>query len=130
VVAVPIHGKKIKQIQQNLTVAEPVPALCGWGGVYRAHVQAAAAAALSLLAARDPVVQDSTRYLGGLEALVALLTSESSRVAEAARWVAGGRWGEGEVGAGMGSLGEGVGSGGMGGETRVEGGGGAGGAYC
>jgi hypothetical protein len=31
------------------------------------------------------VVQDSTRYLGGLEALVALLTSESNRVAEAAR---------------------------------------------
>ena len=47
--------------------------------------QAAAAASLSLMAARDPVVQDSVRYLGGLDLLVALLVAPSARVAEAAR---------------------------------------------
>ncbi|GIL89985.1 hypothetical protein Vretimale_17956 [Volvox reticuliferus] len=49
-------------------------------------VQAAAAGALSLLAARDIVVQDSVRYLGGVDLLVDLLVSADSYTAEAARY--------------------------------------------
>jgi len=48
-------------------------------------MQAAAAAALCLLAARDAVVQDSVRYLGGIDLLVDLLASPRSSVAEVAR---------------------------------------------
>ncbi len=52
--------------------------------------QAAAAGALCLLAARDAVVQDSVRYLGGVDLLVDLLASERASLAEVARWVWGG----------------------------------------
>lgn len=45
-------------------------------------VQSAAASALSLLAARDVVIQDSVRYLGGVDSLVALLASSDSYLAE------------------------------------------------
>lgn len=48
-------------------------------------LQASAAASLALLAARDGVVQDSLRYLGGIPLLVHLLTSTQPHVAEAAR---------------------------------------------
>jgi hypothetical protein len=48
-------------------------------------LQASAAASLALLAARDSVVQDSLRYLGGIPLLVNLLTSTQPHVAEAAR---------------------------------------------
>lgn len=48
-------------------------------------MQASAAASLALLAARDGVVQDSLRYLGGIPLLVHLLTSTQPLVAEAAR---------------------------------------------
>jgi hypothetical protein len=54
-------------------------------------VQAASAAALSLLAARDPVVSDTLRYLGALPLLVELLNSPHLNVAEAARY-AGTAW--------------------------------------
>lgn len=47
--------------------------------------QASAAASLALLSARDGVVQDSLRYLGGIPLLVGLLTSTQPNVAEAAR---------------------------------------------
>ncbi|KAG2490283.1 hypothetical protein HYH03_011235 [Edaphochlamys debaryana] len=49
-------------------------------------VQAAAAGALSLLAARDIVVQDSARYLGGCDLLVDLLVTGDAYTAEAARY--------------------------------------------
>lgn len=49
-------------------------------------VQAASAAALSLLAARDPVVSDTLRYLGALPLLVELLNSPHLNVTEAARY--------------------------------------------
>ncbi|GLC34368.1 hypothetical protein PLESTB_000736600 [Pleodorina starrii] len=49
-------------------------------------VQAASAGALSLLAARDIVVQDSVRYLGGIDLLVDLLVSGDAYTAEAARY--------------------------------------------
>ncbi|KAI8471008.1 MAG: hypothetical protein J3K34DRAFT_520909 [Monoraphidium minutum] len=49
-------------------------------------LQAAAASALCLLAARDPVVQDSVRYLGGVDHLVGLLASPKDAVAEVARY--------------------------------------------
>ncbi|EFJ40754.1 hypothetical protein VOLCADRAFT_108020 [Volvox carteri f. nagariensis] len=49
-------------------------------------VQAAAAGALSLLSARDIVVQDSVRYLGGIDLLVDLLVSADAYTAEAARY--------------------------------------------
>ncbi len=48
--------------------------------------QTAAAAALSLLAARDLVVQDSVRYLGGLTHLIDLLASTDAFVSETARY--------------------------------------------
>mmetsp|Transcript_25551 Transcript_25551/g.55657 ORF Transcript_25551/g.55657 Transcript_25551/m.55657 type:complete len:586 (-) Transcript_25551:158-1915(-) len=48
--------------------------------------QTAAAAALSLLAARDVVIQDSVRYLGGIDLLVGLLASEDSYLSEVARY--------------------------------------------
>ncbi|KAL6749228.1 armadillo-type protein [Haematococcus lacustris] len=48
--------------------------------------QTAAAAALSLLAARDVVIQDSVRYLGGIELLVELLASPDTYLAEVARY--------------------------------------------
>ncbi|PNW72513.1 hypothetical protein CHLRE_16g687182v5 [Chlamydomonas reinhardtii] len=51
-----------------------------------ASVQAAAAGALSLLAARDIVVQDSVRYLGGVDLLVDLLVTADAYTAEAARY--------------------------------------------
>ncbi|KAG2434292.1 hypothetical protein HXX76_008016 [Chlamydomonas incerta] len=51
-----------------------------------AAVQAAAAGALSLLAARDIVVQDSVRYLGGIDLLVDLLVTADAYTAEAARY--------------------------------------------
>ncbi|PNH01380.1 hypothetical protein TSOC_012741, partial [Tetrabaena socialis] len=51
-----------------------------------ASVQAAAAGALSLLAARDVVVQDSVRYLGGVDLLVDLLVLGDAYTAEAARY--------------------------------------------
>ena len=47
--------------------------------------QTAAAAALSLLAARDIVIQDSVRYLGGIEFLVDLMASPDSYLSEVAR---------------------------------------------
>lgn len=47
--------------------------------------QTAAAAALSLLAARDMVIQDSVRYLGGIEFLVDLLASPDSYLSEVAK---------------------------------------------
>ncbi len=47
--------------------------------------QSAAAASLSLLAARDMVVQDSVRYLGGIEHLVDMVASGDAYVAEVAR---------------------------------------------
>jgi hypothetical protein len=49
-------------------------------------LQAASAAALSLLAARDPVVSDTLRYLGALPLLVELLNSPNLTVTEAARY--------------------------------------------
>eukprot|EP00798_Chlamydomonas_sp_ICE-L_P012446 gene12446-15650_t len=49
-------------------------------------VQAAAAAAISLLAARDMVVQDSVRLLGGVDLLVDLLASDDIYVSEVARY--------------------------------------------
>lgn len=51
-----------------------------------ALLQASAAASLALLAARDGVVQDSVRYLGGIPMLVQLLNSTHPNVAEAARY--------------------------------------------
>lgn len=48
-------------------------------------LQASSAAALSLLAARDPVVSDTLRYLGALPLLVDLLNSSHLTVTEAAR---------------------------------------------
>ncbi|KXZ43813.1 hypothetical protein GPECTOR_80g173 [Gonium pectorale] len=51
-----------------------------------ASVQAAAAGALSLLAARDIVVQDSVRYLGGVDLLVDLLVTGDAYTSEAARY--------------------------------------------
>ncbi|KAG2447415.1 hypothetical protein HYH02_007742 [Chlamydomonas schloesseri] len=51
-----------------------------------ASVQAAAAGALSLLAARDIVVQDSVRYLGGIDLVVDLLVTADAYTAEAARY--------------------------------------------
>ena len=45
-------------------------------------LQTAAAAALSLLADRDIVVQDSVRYLGGIDLLVELLASQDTYLAE------------------------------------------------
>jgi hypothetical protein len=48
-------------------------------------MQAAAAAALSLLAGRDAVVSDTLRYLGVLPLLVDLLNSPHASVTEAAR---------------------------------------------
>ncbi|GFR52021.1 hypothetical protein Agub_g14445 [Astrephomene gubernaculifera] len=51
-----------------------------------ASVQAAAAGALSLLAARDIVVQDSVRYLGGIDLLVDLMVTADAYTAEAARY--------------------------------------------
>jgi hypothetical protein len=50
-----------------------------------ATMQAASAAALSLLAARDPVVSDTLRYLGALPLLVDLLNSPHLNTTEAAR---------------------------------------------
>jgi hypothetical protein len=50
-------------------------------------MQAAAAGALCLLAAKDPVVQDSVRYLGGIELLVDMLAAPKTCVAKTARWV-------------------------------------------
>ncbi len=47
--------------------------------------QTAAAAALSLLASRDMVIQDSVRYLGGIELLVDLLASPDAYLSEVAR---------------------------------------------
>jgi len=44
--------------------------------------QTAAAASLSLLASRDIVVQDSIRYLGGIDLLVALLAADDTYLAE------------------------------------------------
>ncbi len=51
-----------------------------------ASAQTAAAAALSLLGARDAVVQDSVRYLGGLAHLVDLLASHDAYLSETARY--------------------------------------------
>lgn len=48
-------------------------------------MQAAAAASLALLCARDGIVQDSLRYLGALPLLVAMLNSHELNVAEAGR---------------------------------------------
>ncbi len=48
-------------------------------------LQRAAASALALLAAHDPVIQDSVRYLGGIDLLVALLAHGRSSVADVAR---------------------------------------------
>ncbi len=45
-------------------------------------LQTAAAAALSLVAGRDMVVQDSVRYLGGIDLLVDLLASDDVYLAE------------------------------------------------
>lgn len=61
-----------------------VPYLLCWA-VFRS-LQAASAAALSLLAARDPVVSDTLRYLGALPLLVELLNSPHLTVTEAARY--------------------------------------------
>lgn len=55
-------------------------------GDCEASVQAAAAGALSLLAARDIVIQDSVRYLGGIDLLVELLVSGDAYTSEAARY--------------------------------------------
>uniref|UniRef100_A0A7S0UYY4 SAM domain-containing protein n=1 Tax=Polytomella parva TaxID=51329 RepID=A0A7S0UYY4_9CHLO len=49
-------------------------------------VQAAAASGLSLLSSRDLVVQDSVRYLGGLDLLVDLLVTGDAYTAETARY--------------------------------------------
>ncbi len=69
-------------------------------------VQTAAAASLSLLAAQDIVIQDSVRYLGGLDLLVGLLASHDSYLAEvrgAAPGFGGGGMDQGQVdGSGMG----------------------------
>mmetsp|Transcript_27752 Transcript_27752/g.70743 ORF Transcript_27752/g.70743 Transcript_27752/m.70743 type:complete len:579 (-) Transcript_27752:845-2581(-) len=51
-----------------------------------ATAQTASAAALSLLAARDMVIQDSVRYLGGIDHLVDLLASRDAYLAEVARY--------------------------------------------
>jgi len=48
-------------------------------------MQAAAASAVCLLAARDPIIQDSVRYLGGIELLVDLLVAPRASVAKVAR---------------------------------------------
>lgn len=48
-------------------------------------LQVAAAAALSLLSAHDPVIQDSIRYLGGIAHLVAMMASPDPAVVEVAR---------------------------------------------
>eukprot|EP00775_Hariotina_reticulata_P009012 gene9012-9185_t len=48
-------------------------------------MQASAAASLALLSARDSVVQDSLRYLGGIQLLVDMLNSTQHNVTEAAR---------------------------------------------
>uniref|UniRef100_A0A7S3RAC6 SAM domain-containing protein n=1 Tax=Dunaliella tertiolecta TaxID=3047 RepID=A0A7S3RAC6_DUNTE len=48
--------------------------------------QTAAAAALSLLASRDMVIQDSVRYLGGIEFLVDLLASPDAYLSEVAKY--------------------------------------------
>jgi len=52
---------------------------------YCCYLQASSAAALSLLAARDPVVSDTLRYLGALPLLVDLLNSPHLTVTEGAR---------------------------------------------
>ncbi|GBF90854.1 hypothetical protein Rsub_03708 [Raphidocelis subcapitata] len=49
-------------------------------------MQAAAASALCLMAARDTVVQDSVRYLGGIDLLVDLLAAPRASVARVARY--------------------------------------------
>ncbi|GBF91744.1 hypothetical protein Rsub_04048 [Raphidocelis subcapitata] len=49
-----------------------------------APVQAAAAGALAALAAADPIVQDSVRYLGGIESLVEIVASPDDAASEAA----------------------------------------------
>lgn len=49
------------------------------------RLQTASAAALSLLAARDLVVQDSVRYLGGIDHLVNMLSSPDQYLAQVAR---------------------------------------------
>lgn len=57
-----------------------------------ATMQAASAAALSLLAARDPVVSDTLRYLGALPLLVDLLNSPHLNTTEAARYRHSRQW--------------------------------------
>lgn len=49
------------------------------------RMQSSACAALSLLAARDAVVQDSCRYLGAVDLLVELVATARPAVAEVAR---------------------------------------------
>lgn len=49
-------------------------------------LQAAGAAALSLLAARDMVIQDSCRYLGAIDHLVEMMASGDTYTAETARY--------------------------------------------
>jgi hypothetical protein len=49
-------------------------------------LQAAAAGALCLVAAHDAVIQDSVRYLGGIDALVELLASDRPALSEVARY--------------------------------------------
>ncbi|MEW5300802.1 MAG: hypothetical protein WDW36_003707 [Sanguina aurantia] len=51
-----------------------------------ASAQTAGAAALSLLAAQDIVVQDSARYLGAIDSLVTMLASGDSYAVEVARY--------------------------------------------
>lgn len=49
-------------------------------------VQAASAGALSLLSARDIVIQDSVRYLGGIDLLVDMMVTGDTYTAETARY--------------------------------------------
>lgn len=79
-------------IANNLDARLAVRAAGGVGALVRLlrsdvepAVQSATAAALSLLSARDTVIQDSVRYLGGIDNLVALLGSNDSYLAEVAR---------------------------------------------
>jgi hypothetical protein len=48
-------------------------------------MQAAAAGALCLLGARDPIVSESVRYLGGIDLLVELLAAPKASLAQVAR---------------------------------------------
>ncbi|KAG1677479.1 hypothetical protein FOA52_001935 [Chlamydomonas sp. UWO 241] len=51
-----------------------------------AAVQAAAGSALSLLSARDAVIQDTVRHLGGIDCLVDLLATGDAYVSEVSRY--------------------------------------------